>query len=220
MGVRELTASRPSFYQTDSRFSLSNLTGPSFCMQTKLAAPGTGSPPLSVGEKSRPLRWISRVNGSRSTEWHIRSGCARSACQPDHSFQGFRLLFPKAGGLWRLRMSEYAIHSDLSGVLERYCERIRKPRWTVLFHRGEAAFVLFAVLTCIPLDGEQRDLVREISRVLRPGGLLYISDLLLNRDYGISKGTTVTPGNTGPTGSSSSQKVWLCVTTGKSGSKS
>ena len=42
--------------------------------------------------------------------------------------------------------------------------------------------LLFAVLTCIPLDEEQRDLLREISRVLRPGGLLYISDLLLNRD--------------------------------------
>jgi len=42
--------------------------------------------------------------------------------------------------------------------------------------------LLFAVLTCMPLDQEQRDLLREISRVLRPGGLLYISDLLVNRD--------------------------------------
>jgi SAM-dependent methyltransferase len=42
--------------------------------------------------------------------------------------------------------------------------------------------LLFAVLTCIPRDGEQRDLLREIIRVLRPGGLLYISDLLVNRD--------------------------------------
>jgi SAM-dependent methyltransferase len=42
--------------------------------------------------------------------------------------------------------------------------------------------LLFAVLTCIPLDEEQRDLLREICLVLRPGGLLYISDLLLNRD--------------------------------------
>jgi SAM-dependent methyltransferase len=42
--------------------------------------------------------------------------------------------------------------------------------------------LLFAVLTCIPLDEEQRELLREISRVLRPNALLYISDLLLNRD--------------------------------------
>ena len=42
--------------------------------------------------------------------------------------------------------------------------------------------LLFAVLTCIPWDEDQRALLREIRRVLIPGGLLYISDLLLNRD--------------------------------------
>jgi ubiquinone/menaquinone biosynthesis C-methylase UbiE len=42
--------------------------------------------------------------------------------------------------------------------------------------------LLFAVLTCIPQDEEQRNLLREISRVLRPGGLVYISDLFLNHD--------------------------------------
>ena len=44
------------------------------------------------------------------------------------------------------------------------------------------AVLLFALLTCIPLDVDQRALIREIERVLRPGGLLYISDLLLNED--------------------------------------
>ncbi|MGC2421123.1 MAG: class I SAM-dependent methyltransferase [Candidatus Acidiferrales bacterium] len=42
--------------------------------------------------------------------------------------------------------------------------------------------LLFAVLTCLPRDDDQRALLREIARVLRPGGLLYISDLLLNSD--------------------------------------
>jgi len=41
---------------------------------------------------------------------------------------------------------------------------------------------LFAVLTCLPRDDDQRALLREIARVLRPGGLVYVSDLLLNRD--------------------------------------
>lgn len=42
--------------------------------------------------------------------------------------------------------------------------------------------LLFAVLTCIPRDEDQLALMSEIQRVLRPGGLLYMSDLLLNDD--------------------------------------
>jgi ubiquinone/menaquinone biosynthesis C-methylase UbiE len=42
--------------------------------------------------------------------------------------------------------------------------------------------LLFAVLTCMPLNDDQRALLSEIRRVLCSGGLLYISDLLLNRD--------------------------------------
>jgi SAM-dependent methyltransferase len=44
------------------------------------------------------------------------------------------------------------------------------------------AVLLFATLTCIPQDEAQRALIAEVERVLRPGGLLYISDLLLNED--------------------------------------
>jgi len=46
------------------------------------------------------------------------------------------------------------------------------------------AVVLLAVLTCTPGDADQRALMDEIQRVLRPGGLLYISDFLLNDDAG------------------------------------
>ncbi|NGO11480.1 class I SAM-dependent methyltransferase [Streptomyces sp. HC44] len=42
--------------------------------------------------------------------------------------------------------------------------------------------LLFAVLTCIPDDRAQRRLISELSRVLKPGGLLYVSDLLLQDD--------------------------------------
>jgi len=44
------------------------------------------------------------------------------------------------------------------------------------------AVLLFAVLTCIPDNREQRQLLVEVKRVLRPGGLLYVSDVLLNND--------------------------------------
>ena len=44
------------------------------------------------------------------------------------------------------------------------------------------AALLFTVLTCVPTDEGQRAIVEEIGRVLRPGGLLYISDLWLQAD--------------------------------------
>ncbi|MBI9082322.1 MAG: class I SAM-dependent methyltransferase [Desulfobacterales bacterium] len=42
--------------------------------------------------------------------------------------------------------------------------------------------LLFAVLTCIPEDGDQRCLIDEIRRILRPAGLLYVSDYWLQTD--------------------------------------
>lgn len=44
------------------------------------------------------------------------------------------------------------------------------------------ATLLFAVLTCIPTDQGQRAILDEVGRVLRPGGLFYISDLWLQTD--------------------------------------
>ena len=44
------------------------------------------------------------------------------------------------------------------------------------------ATLLFAVLTCVPTNQGQRAMVEEIGRVLRPGGLFYISDLWLQTD--------------------------------------
>ena len=49
---------------------------------------------------------------------------------------------------------------------------------------GESAdaVILFAVLTCIAADEEQRRLIAELRRILKPGGILYVNDFLLNSD--------------------------------------
>lgn len=44
------------------------------------------------------------------------------------------------------------------------------------------AVILFAVLTCIRDNADQKALIQEIRRVLRPGGILYVNDFLLNSD--------------------------------------
>ena len=44
------------------------------------------------------------------------------------------------------------------------------------------AVILFAVLTCIIYDEEQMSLLKEVKRVLKPNGIIYINDFLLNND--------------------------------------
>jgi len=44
------------------------------------------------------------------------------------------------------------------------------------------AVVLFAVLTCIPTNAGQKGLVSELFRVLRPGGIIYVSDYWLQQN--------------------------------------
>ncbi len=79
---------------------------------------------------------------------------------------------------------------------------------------GFDAALLFAVLTCIPGDEAQHRLIAELNRTLKPGGILYISDLLLQDDernrsrydrhadhygsYGFSKPATVRSAATTP----------------------
>ena len=51
------------------------------------------------------------------------------------------------------------------------------------FHDGEFdAVTLFAVLTCIVSNEVQQGLVQELTRVLRSGGILYVSDYPLQED--------------------------------------
>ncbi len=45
-----------------------------------------------------------------------------------------------------------------------------------------SAVLLFAVLTCIPGNDGQRELIAEAARLLRPGGVLHVSDYCLQSD--------------------------------------
>ena len=44
------------------------------------------------------------------------------------------------------------------------------------------AAVMLGVLTCIPKTADQAAVLLELRRVLKPGGLLYVNDFLINRD--------------------------------------
>ena len=80
---------------------------------------------------------------------------------------------------------------DLSPALIERARQLRPDlRFAVLesppdlAHASECfdVVLLFAVLTCVPDGDAQRALVAELHRVLSPGGLLHVSDVLLQDD--------------------------------------
>ena len=85
-----------------------------------------------------------------------------------------------------------AVGSDFSASMLARCattqprmsQRLVQADGRTLPFRDESfdAVLLFTLLTSMPRDCEQRDLLLEVRRVLRRGGLIYISDLLLNED--------------------------------------
>lgn len=85
---------------------------------------------------------------------------------------------------------EHAVGTDFSEAMLRRARREVSDSMLVrndgsdLPFKSESidAVLLLAVLTCIPDDNNQRLVLSEVKRILRSGGLLYISDLLLNED--------------------------------------
>ncbi len=84
----------------------------------------------------------------------------------------------------------YLIGMDFSlGMIERgkqqtpYLDlRLKKDAQIDLPDSSVDAVILFAVLTCIKSDEEQKALISEISRVLKPEGILYVNDFIINSD--------------------------------------
>ncbi|OCN00739.1 methyltransferase [Clostridium sp. W14A] len=60
--------------------------------------------------------------------------------------------------------------------------RLKKDAGIDLPDHSIDAVILFAVLTCIRSNEEQQALISEINRVLKPAGILYINDFLINSD--------------------------------------
>ncbi|MDE7248922.1 MAG: class I SAM-dependent methyltransferase [Lachnospiraceae bacterium] len=60
--------------------------------------------------------------------------------------------------------------------------RVKKDAKIALPDASVDAVILFAVLTCMRTNEEQEQLLSEIKRVLKPQGILYVNDFLLNTD--------------------------------------
>jgi len=131
-----------------------------------------------AGEKSftLPLRtdWLSRRLDSRARILDLGCGHGRTlGTLPSSGYQRVIGMDFSAGMLGKCR-------AEFPAAILARCDGRTIPL------RGESAeaILLLAVLTCTPGDADQRALMEEIQRVLRPGGLLYISDFLVNDDAG------------------------------------
>lgn len=123
---------------------------------------------------SHPLRqeWLARYSNQQARI--LDYGCGYGRTLADLSEAGFQ-------NLVGVDFSE-AMLMRARGALPRP-ELVRNDGLSLPFKNGSFdAVLLFALLTCIPDDNEQRLLLAETARVLRPGGLLYLSDLLINND--------------------------------------
>ena len=126
---------------------------------------------------SHPLRldWLQRGPEAASfQQWIIDYGCGYGRTLAELSGAGY----------------ENIVGIDFSAGMLARCHS-EQPRVTLVQSDGTSlpirensvtAVLLFAFLTCIPDSQRQRQQIIEVKRVLRPGGLIYISDLLLNDD--------------------------------------
>ncbi|HWN07986.1 MAG TPA: methyltransferase domain-containing protein [Pyrinomonadaceae bacterium] len=124
---------------------------------------------------SHPLRldWLEQYLPGRAASI-LDHGCGYGRTLAELSTQGYRNIFG----------------ADFSpAMLARSRNEIPNAKMTCTDGRSlpfaDGSFdlvLLFAVLTCIPDDNDQRALLGEVERVLRPEGMLYISDLLVNTD--------------------------------------
>jgi len=123
---------------------------------------------------SHPLRldWLGRYSNQQARI--LDYGCGYGRTLAELSQAGFQNL----GGV------------DFSAAMLARA-RVAVPRSALIRNDGQSlpfkddcfdAVLLFAVLTCMPDNYDQRQLLAEVKRVLRPGGLLYVSDLLVNND--------------------------------------
>ena len=131
-----------------------------------------------AGEKTfqHPLRldWLdSHLSGRRDI---LDCGCGQGRLLAELSRRGYDHAVGVDFAEAMLRRSQ-VLHPDLSLRLVQIDGR------TLPFRDDSFdAVLLFTLLTCMPMDTEQRGLFGEVQRVLRPSGLVYISDLLLNAD--------------------------------------
>ena len=130
--------------------------------------------PGSAKVFAHPVNFTRLQNLLKSTSAIVEVGCGRGRVLESLFDHGFRNLTGFDAASAMVEQARYRLPT-LS------FETIVPPHLPVPDASVDGV-LLFAVLTCIPTNHGQQALIREIQRVLQPGGLLYISDYWLQGD--------------------------------------
>lgn len=124
---------------------------------------------------SHPLRvdWLRRYLKNPHARV-LDYGCGYGRTLADLSAAGFRNLF--GADFSEAMLARARVEVPGPGLIR------NDGRYLPFKSESFDAVLLFAVLTCTPEDHEQQLLLAEAERVLRRGGLLYLSDVLVNDD--------------------------------------
>ena len=137
---------------------------------------------------------ISRVLGDDRVRQDLhpsaRPGAAGCVCAAERAGAGLRLRLRAADRrAGRARVSRGARSGCLGGADRAGAAgasgagALRCPGFPLPFEDGAFdAALLFAVLTCVPRDADQTAITEELGRLVRPGGVLYLSDVPLQGD--------------------------------------
>jgi SAM-dependent methyltransferase len=139
-----------------------------------------------AGEKhfSHPLRlnWLTRYSNHQARI--LDYGCGYGRTLAELSAAGFQNLVGVDFSKAMLARARVAVpHPNKLQTNSLLIGLVRNDGIILPFKNDSFdAVLLFAVITCVPDSDEQRILLGETKRVLRPGGLLYLSDVLINND--------------------------------------
>jgi SAM-dependent methyltransferase len=139
----------------------------------------------------RQLEYWNRMGPGKTFEHPVNIERLSQYLSPSHRILDFGCGYGRALGFLFDRGYRNLIGVDPAPAMiamarERYpsidFEELTAAPYVPLADTTVDAVLLFSVLTCVPTDEGQRAIVEELERLLRPGGLLYISDLWLQSD--------------------------------------
>ena len=142
-------------------------------------------------ELDHQIDYWNRIGTTKAFSHPVNVGCLKQLLAPDARILDFGCGYGRALGVLQSQGFSNLIGVDpapamIAAARQQFptidFQELEDSPYLPLPDASIDAALLFSVLTCVPSDDGQLAILRETGRVLRSGGLLYISDLWLQTD--------------------------------------